>query len=329
MKSKTIKKTLRAKLSAWIKSINDETVRDLVEKNTIVTGGSIASMLLKEKVNDYDVYFRDKETVLAVARYYVGKFNEANPNRKTKIGTDGKAYLLDCDDAKAVEAERKECGAAGSKLGAGHLLNLHPGRVKIVVRSDGVASAKPELLHQPTENVVEAIDEVSPEELDKIEDEPYKPIFLSSNAITLSGRIQIVIRFYGEPDKIHETYDFVHCTNYYDLGKDELVLNAEALECLMTKELRYTGSKYPLCSIIRTRKFVQRGFTINAGQYLKMCFQLNELDLTSLEVLEDQLVGVDSAYFLMLIQALQAKMASDPNFEINQTYVGSIIDKIF
>ena len=329
MKSKTIKKALKAKLQSWMKSIEDESVRELVKKNTIVTGGSIASMLLQEKVNDYDVYFKNKETVMAVAQYYVKKFNDDNPNRKTKIGTDGKAYILDCDDRRQVEAERQECGGGNHRLGAGHLLNLNPGRVKIVVRSDGVASARPDLLKEPIENAVEAIDEVSPEDLDSLEEQKYKPIFLSSNAITLSGRLQIVVRFYGEPDKIHETYDFVHCTNYYDLGEDKLVLKAEALECLLTKELKYTGSKYPLCSIIRTRKFIQRGFTVNAGQYLKMCMQLNELELTDLAVLEDQLVGVDSAYFMQLISALQSKMSSEPGFTLDQTYVGSIIDKIF
>lgn len=332
MKSKTIKKALRAKLNAWLRSIEDETVRNLVKKNTIVTGGSIASMLLQEKVNDYDVYFKNKETVLAVAQYYVDEFNKANPGRKTRIGTDGKAYIIDCDDKTQIKRETEECaklGPIGSRGAAGHLLNLHPGRVKIVIRSDGVASARPEIMKEPIENAVEAIDEISAEDLDSVESDPYKPIFLSSNAITLSGRIQIVVRFYGEPDKIHETYDFVHCTNYYDLGEDKLVLKAEALECLLTKELKYTGSKYPLCSIIRTRKFVQRGFTVNAGQYLKMCFQLNELDLTDLAVLEDQLVGVDSAYFMQLISAIQAKMASDPDFSIDQTYVGTIIDRIF
>jgi hypothetical protein len=35
----------------------DEQVRKLALENTIVTGGSIASMLLNEKVNDFDIYF--------------------------------------------------------------------------------------------------------------------------------------------------------------------------------------------------------------------------------------------------------------------------------
>ena len=50
----------------------------------------------------------------------------------------------------------------------------------------------------------------------------FRPIFLSQNAITLSNKAQIVIRFYGEPDQIHSNYDFVHATCYYDFAKSIL-----------------------------------------------------------------------------------------------------------
>lgn len=328
MKSKTIKKVIAAKLNDWLNSIEDASVRELAKKNTIITGGAIASLLCKEQVKDYDVYFRDKTTTLAVASYYVDKFNAANPNRVNRVGKSATAYVIDCDDEEKVKAERIECRDAG------HLLNLNPGRVKIVVRSDGVASENAKHLDEPFEDVfdkLDSADNTNEKDLEKLdgEEKKYRPIFLSANAITLSGRIQIVVRFYGEPSVIHENYDFVHCTNYYDHGKGELVLKPDALECILTKELRYMGSKYPLCSVIRTRKFIQRGFSINAGQYLKMLMQVSKLDLTDVSVLEDQLTGVDSAYFGMIIHALNSKLANDPNFKVDETYVATIIDRIF
>src|SRR5699024_10417607 len=70
MKKKTICKVLQRKISEWLGTITDNKVRDLVRRDTIVTGGSIASMLLGEKSNDFDVYFKTRETALAVARYY-------------------------------------------------------------------------------------------------------------------------------------------------------------------------------------------------------------------------------------------------------------------
>jgi hypothetical protein len=74
MKAKTIKQIIRAKIDAWLASIEDEAVRSAAAKGTIVTGGAIASMLLNEKVNDFDLYFKDRATTLAVADYYVKRF---------------------------------------------------------------------------------------------------------------------------------------------------------------------------------------------------------------------------------------------------------------
>ena len=30
--------------------------------------------------------------------------------------------------------------------------------------------------------------------------------------LTLSGAVQLIIRFYGPPEEIHANYDFIHCT---------------------------------------------------------------------------------------------------------------------
>jgi hypothetical protein len=103
------------------------------------------------------------------------------------------------------------------------------------------------------------------------------------------------------------------------------VLHAAALESLLSKELRYVGSKYPICSVFRLRKFVARQWTINAGQILKMVMQIGELDLTDMRVLEDQLVGVDVAYFIQVIAALKEK---DP-VKVNAAYLCEILDRMF
>lgn len=348
MNRKTIKAVCKGKLTSWINTIDDEKVKNLVKKNVILTGGSIANMLIGEEVKDFDVYFRDKETTLAVARYYVNKFNEAHVGKKNKLGGSAKAYVLDgeadlMDDGaggktfKNKDSEIAKEFANQDSIKTRMIAGCTPDRVKIIVRSDGVAAENDKVLEAPFEDAVEAMNDADHMDATLLEGSDtealakpkYRPVFLSSNAITLSDKIQIVVRFYGEAEEIHKNYDFVHCTNYYDYGKDDLVLRQEALESLMSKELKYQGSKYPLCSIIRTRKFIKRGFHINAGQYLKMCFQLSQLDLTNIDTLEDQLIGVDSAYFMALIDALRAKKESDSMFKVEESYVTTIIDRIF
>lgn len=315
MKSKTIKKVLRNKFDDFLLSIDDKKVQELVAKNTIITGGCIASMLLQEKVNDFDIYFTNKETVLAVAHYYVAKFKK-KVKAKFKDGREVNIKILETDD-----------------------------RVQIHIKSAGIASSNekgdyqyfesrpPEEGEDYVETAVAAVTQQDETYIDQRADEKYEAVFLSANAITLSDKMQIVLRFYGDPDTIHQHYDYIHCTNYWMSKNNELVLKLPALEALMARELVYIGSKYPVCSMIRTRKFLKRGFSINAGQYLKMAFQISKLDLTNLEVLEDQLIGVDAAYFGQLITSLQEhekamKEKGEP-FVLDFGYLATIIDKIF
>jgi hypothetical protein len=301
MKSKTIKAILNGKLNKWMNSIDDPNIQKTIKDNTIVTGGAIASMLLNEEVKDFDIYFRTREACEEVATYYVNKFNENNDNFGAELKTE-------------------ECC-----------------RVKIYIQSDGVAgdlaTQGDDILNEPFEDVYDVLkvaDDIDADHLESGQGEnDYRPVFLSANAITLSDKIQIVIRFYGEPEEIHENYDFTHCTNIWTSWDNELDLKKEALECLMNKELRYQGSKYPICSVIRTRKFISRGYTINAGQYLKMCFQISELDLSDIDVLEDQLIGVDSTYFQMFIDKIKKQSEDGVKIDISSDYVVSVIDRIF
>lgn len=217
---------------------------------------------------------------------------------------------------------------------SGMILNTPTDRIKIVINSDGIAEdsdAVADANEYDIDAYLDALgdgDSVDSEVLTESNDGKYKPVFLSTNAITLSNKIQIVIRFYGEPEVIHENYDFIHATNYWTF-KTGAVLNQRALESIINKELFYVGSKYPIASLIRTRKFIKRGWQINAGQYVKMAFQISELDLKNIYTLEDQLVGVDSIYFLNFVENLKKLQLQDKNFVVTKDYVTSIIDKIF
>ena len=305
MKQKTVNIVLCKKFDAWLNSIEDETVRDLAKNKTIITGGCIASMLLGERINDFDLYFKDYETTKAVTEYYVKKFKENPPSK-----------FEDSDKVVEITVE-------GS---------VETQRVKIIVKSQGIASEAGTEAYEYFESDEEKPDadsfvaEVMDFEKPKTEDaEPYRPVFLSSNAITLSDRIQIICRFFGNPEEIHENYDYVHCTNYWSSWDRKLHLNEKALASLLTRELKYVGSKYPLCSVIRSRKFINRGWTINAGQYLKMLMQLNSMNLSDVNILEDQLTGVDVAYFTEVIRKLREKDGD----VVNATYLMGIIDRMF
>jgi len=325
MKAKTIKSVLRRKIRSWAETIEDPSVRDVVLQSAIVTGGSIASMLLGEKVNDYDVYFKDRDSAFAVADYYVKQYLANRPSSQEGI----ECYLADDYGQPARRT-----------LLPTELTDPRVTRLKVVVRSSGIATENETPDYEYFETVPD--DEAAEEYLDAAmgmvdgasEDqikEPkrtYRPIWLSSNAITLSDDIQMVIRFWGEPDQIHENYDFAHCTNYWTSWNGELVLKPAALECLLSRELIYQGSKYPVCSLIRTRKFIQRGWRITAAQYLKMCFQVSDLDLTDFNVLEDQMTGVDAAHFQEVLNLYRAEIENAEGKPLDRAYLLQLLERI-
>ncbi|MGS4345127.1 hypothetical protein ACKUSY_05845 [Myroides odoratus] len=70
MQKKTISKVLTKKLEKWLETITDEKLRKEVRENLLVSGGSITSMFLNEKVNDYDIYIQNIDVLIRLAKYY-------------------------------------------------------------------------------------------------------------------------------------------------------------------------------------------------------------------------------------------------------------------
>lgn len=58
-------------------------------------------------------------------------------------------------------------------------------------------------------------------------------------------------------------------------------------------------------------------------------FQISDFDLTNPDTLEEQLIGVDVAYFDLIITALRNKQESDPDFKLSSQYFNKLIDKVF
>lgn len=312
MQIKTIKKTITAKLEAWLETITDEKLRKDLKPQILVSGGSITSMILGEDVNDYDVYLMDRSVLLRLTHYYVDS-------------VDG-AVVWDGHKKKELEQEYGSSDVKGDKnYYACSLRNLQHDQVKIFIENGNMGGMKVEnaLKNASDTDVVETDKPTEPVELPK-----YRLQFLSPNAISLSDDVQIVIRFHGEPKEIHKTFDFIHATNYFTF-KDGVVTNINALHSILSRQLSYQGSLYPLTSVIRAKKFIKRNWNIHAGEYLKMIFQISLLDLTDLDVLEEQLIGVDVAYFATLIKALREHKKNEPEFKISAEYLNTLVDRIF
>lgn len=310
MQTKTIAKICKGKIAGWAKTVeqsNRQDIAEIISTKTIITGGALVSLLSGEEVNDFDVYFRDKESAFKVAEYYVNLFKEQNKQWENSA----------VSRFEAVSTED---------------------RVKIIIKSQGISAVDDESLQKEGSSIeYQYFECTNGNEAETFiqnlvsraaqSDKDYAPVFISDNAITLSNKIQIVIRFFGEPEQIHKNYDFIHCTNYYSSWDNQVHLNLEAMESIRTKTLKYSGSLYPICSIMRLRKFIARGWKINAGQILKIIWQIKDLDLDDYNILREQLVGVDSAYFCEMLNVLKQDQKTGKT--IDQTYIANLVDVIF
>lgn len=265
-----------------------EEIRKEVRDNLVVSGGSICSLFLNEEVNDYDLYFKDMDVLKKLVQFYT-----KNQSITILDGRDRETDLIN---------DQQRLGLFGISV-----RNLKSNQIKLFFESKAGG--------------LRVNEDIDKEKLN------YTPLFFSPNAISLSNDIQIVTRFTGSVEEIHKTFDFIHATNYFTFDEG-IVTNKKALESLLTKQLYYQGSMYPLTSIIRIKKFLKRNWNITAGEMLKIMFDISELDLRDPDVLEDQLIGVDVAYFGALIEALRNKMA-EKDFTLTHEYLKVLIDKIF
>ena len=291
-KRKTIEQTIRNKVKGWLASIEDIALRDEVKAHYIVTGGAITSMLLGDLPNDYDIYIDDADVAAKLANYYVSRLSTFdNEMTRTPI--------------VEVPPERN--------------------RVTIRVKSAGIAGEDInqekyeyfEMYPDAGDRIAQYLDGAMQKNTGK-----YSVLAMTTNAITLTDQIQIVLRFVGPANVIHKNYDFVHTTNYFT-ESEGVVLNQPALESVLARELKYVGSLYPICSVFRIKKFIQRGWTITAGEMLKICWDISKLNLNDREVLQDQLTGVDAAYFNQLISMLEEGK------EIDRTYLFELVNRVF
>lgn len=196
MQIKTIQKSIQNKLNEWLSSISDENLRILIKENILVSGGSITSMLLNEDVNDFDIYIKDIKALEKLTEYYVDKFDIKilrgweKENLMESYNTGILAYDENYKNQFTVAVN-----------------NLKDDQIKLFILNIGGLKCNSEATTE-----------------EKLK---YIPLYFSPNAISLSNKIQIVLRFHGDSTQIHKTFDFIHATNYFTF-QEGLITNKEA-----------------------------------------------------------------------------------------------------
>jgi hypothetical protein len=327
-------------------SIPDLTLREYLRDKVVVSGGCIASLLRGDPVNDFDIYFTERDAAIKVANHYLAVF-AANPPKRygdpmrmwvdTKkddrvsivIKSVGVASVADGPDYQYFETAgvSADAGTAYAERQTAALDNDEEAKIatQLLDSDTDISTDAPAAMAELTQAIVDDIQAPKHKGAGAAKLNQYRPLFISTNAITLSDQVQLITRFYGTIEDIHRNFDFVHCQCAWS-QRDGLVLPPDALESLLSGRLKYSGSLYPLCSLIRTRKFVSRGWTAPASVFIKAAYQAAKLDLNDIEVWRDQLTGVDSAYFIELMDILTREKESGK--VIDGAYVVALIDRM-
>jgi hypothetical protein len=307
-----IRRHLSKKIEEWAATLPDHLAKD-AKNGCIVAGGAIASMLLGERVNDYDFYFESIDLAERIAKHYVGVFQpqiDAVNDLKPALLRTSVKNIFGEDETRLV-LRIASAGVLGDADSQYKYFEQHP--------EDASGEFVEEVFRRFEANQLKASEELRRATMS----DKYRPILMTDNAISLSGCIQIVIRFHGPPEIITKTFDFEHCCATYYHKRNELNVSCTTLEALLARRLVYSGSYYPLCSLFRIRKFIKRGFSITAGQMLKIAFQISSADLKNQEVLREQLIGVDAAYFSQLMEGLKSQK------EVDGMYLAKLVDEVF
>lgn len=123
----------------------------------------------------------------------------------------------------------------------------------------------------------------------------------TENAITVrlpgvEAVVQIVTRFYGNPDRVFSSFDFEHCKTFYI---PHAKLANYDLDLIVNKKLVYTGEKdqFPLNTLKRFGKYCSRGYTPDNESVINLVRACGQIDIDDPEVARVQKVGFYGSSF--------------------------------
>ena len=81
---------------------------------------------------------------------------------------------------------------------------------------------------------------------------------ITENAVTLTNNVQFILKHYGTPQEVRNTFDFVHCMPYYDVETDQLFISKMQYDACVSKTLCINNRNS--VTPARIHKFEERGY---------------------------------------------------------------------
>ncbi len=152
----------------------------------------------------------------------------------------------------------------------------------------------------------------------------YKEVHSTENAVTLTKKnkkrtlvVQVIRRFVGTPDEVLSTFDFTCVMGLYDFRVAKFFAHKSFLRDVAARRLVFAPknkSRYPICALYRTKKYVERGYSLSGATIVSLAMAIHALKIETYADLKDQLMGIDTSMF----NEITASIDSDKKFEVDE-----------
>lgn len=157
-------------------------------------------------------------------------------------------------------------------------------------------------------------------------------VITTANALTyrFSNVVIQLIRFSDafkeDINSIFDLFDYTVCMGAYDLDSKEFKLHDSFLQHIAQKRLVFNpNTKFPISSLIRSKKYMNRGYSLSSLDSIKLGLAINNLKIETYRDLKDQLEGIDT----LILKELTDKLMDNPETTYDLTESLELLEKEF
>lgn len=148
--------------------------------------------------------------------------------------------------------------------------------------------------------------------------------------INLKFQLIMIPDTYKGHENIFEKFDFTICMAAYYFKEDKFVFHDDFFKHLSQRRLVFNHkTKYPINSLIRVKKYLNREFKISGVELLKMGLAINNLNMKNYQDLKEQMEGIDTLFLKDLTDALMNDKEKKYDFEQAMELIENYLQKYY
>jgi hypothetical protein len=148
----------------------------------------------------------------------------------------------------------------------------------------------------------------------KNKDDKFHVKLITDNAINLSDKIQLITKFWGDPSFVTDEFDWQHIKSWYSCKEEKLYLTSDVYQLVVEKELIYTGSDYPLSSLMRLKKYIKKGWNVSNTTMLHIALDI----VASFNKMEAERQFEQTKHNKEILEKIGQKIANMPQEEFDE-----------